>query len=219
VQRTDQEKSQINLRMPKAALLAINKAASQEDKSAADYLRIAGLAAACHTFREIPLTVFIAPGEKVTLSRAESLGMRPVAEVGGHWEGEVRVQIGKNGVFNDSIGGIWVLTVEGLKAAMTFDPAEEAQRLEVLSRTPQKLESRSPYKVIRPFTAFIVEGEGFAPMEHLMKEGWTLFADPEYWKGKLQEGREVVRFFFNTTPLYVDRKTFLDSARRTVLHS
>lgn len=219
MERNNQSKSQINLRLPRATLQAINRAASWEGKSAADYLRIAGLTASCHTFREIPSTVFIAPSENVTLSRAQALGMNPVADVGSEWRGEVRALIGKNGLFNDNAGGIWILTPEGLKQVMGFEASEEEQRLEVLSRTRGKLESRSPYEVIRSFTSFRVQEEGYAPDEQIIKKGFTLFADPEYWKGKLWEGQEVVQFFHETLRFYVDRRTFLDSVRRTVLHS
>jgi hypothetical protein len=37
------------------------------------------------------------------------------------------------------------------------------------------------------FTASVVPGEGFSDVEYAMQVGWTLFADPDYWKGKLRE--------------------------------
>jgi hypothetical protein len=49
--------------------------------------------------------------------------------------------IGKNGLFHDEAGGVWVLTVEGLKQVMGFDPVEEGERLAILSRL-KTLESR-----------------------------------------------------------------------------
>jgi hypothetical protein len=207
--------SQFNLRMPAAALREINKAAALEGKSTADYLRIAGIMAACHTFREVPLTTFLATRENMTSERARSLGMIPVAAVGGKWSGEVRVQIGKNGFFNDQAGGIWVLTAEGLKLVMGFDPAEEAERLAVFSKL-RKLESRSPFVVIRRFSGYVVQSEeGYASEEHLMGEGQILFADPDFWRGKKWEGEEVVQFYCGMSRFYVIRQTFLNSTQRT----
>src|SRR5580704_13533146 len=113
--RADDKTSQFNLRLPTGALREINRAGAKEGKSTAEYLRIAGLIAACHTFRDVPMTVFVAPGEHMTLIRAQALGMIPVTEVGSQWRGEVRVPLGKNGLFHDEAGGVWVLTVEGLK--------------------------------------------------------------------------------------------------------
>lgn len=214
----DRSKSQINLRLSTATLEVINRAASREDRSAADFLRVAALTCACHTFREIPPTVFIAPSEHVALDRAEALGMRPVAEVGGEWQGEVRVPVGRNGIFHDNAGGIWVLTAEGLKQVVGFEPPEEAQRLELLSKTRGKLESRSPYAVTRTFAAFRVQREeGYAPDEHRMRVGFVLFADPAYWKGRIWEGQEVVQFSHETSRFYVERRTFLSCTRRTAL--
>lgn len=142
MQKPEQKTSQFNLRLPTRALREINKAGSREGKSTADYLRIAGLIAACHTLRDVPMTVFVAPGEHMTLIRAQALGMIPVTEVGSQWCGEVRVPIGKNGLFHDEAGGVWVLTVEGLKQVMGFDPADEGERLAILSRL-KTLDSRS----------------------------------------------------------------------------
>jgi len=212
------EKSQLNLRMPSAVLGEINTASSREGKSTSDYLRIAGVIAACHTFREIPLTVFVAASEPVTLERCRALGMTPVADLNGEWQGEVRVQIGKNGLFHDHAGGIWQVTTEGLKQVMGFDPSEEAERLAVFSKL-RKLESRSPYKVIREFIAYRLQSEeGYARDEHVMRQGSILFADTEYWKGRQWEGEEVVQFYCGTTRYYIDRMTFLGLTRRTVLH-
>ncbi len=141
MQKTDEKTSQFNLRLPTLALREISKAGLKEGKSTAEYLRIAGLIAACHTFRDVPMTVFVAPGERMTLIRAQALGMTPVTEVGSQWRGEVRVPIGKNGLFHDEAGGVWILTVEGLKQVMGFDPVEEGERLAILSRL-KTLQSR-----------------------------------------------------------------------------
>jgi hypothetical protein len=118
-----------------------NHATLKEQKSTADFLRVAGLIAVCHTFRGVPMTVFVAPGENMTLIRAQALGMIPVSEVGSQWRGEVRVPIGKNGLFHDEAGGVWVPTVEGLNQVMGFDPEDEGKRLAILSRL-KTLESR-----------------------------------------------------------------------------
>ena len=133
-QMSEEKTSQFNLRLPTRALREINKAGVKEGKSTAEYLRIAALTAACHTLRGAPMTVFVAPGEHMTLVRAQALGMTPVSEVGNQWRGEVRVPIGKSGLFHDEAGGVWVLTVEGLKQVMGFDPVEEGKRLAILSR-------------------------------------------------------------------------------------
>jgi hypothetical protein len=204
-------------RIPTAALSAINDAAAREGKSSADYIRIAGLTAVCHTFWDVPPTVFLAPGENMTPDRARALGMQPVAEMGAQWQGEVRVRIGKNGFFHDNAGGIWVLEPDGLRQRMGFEPAEETERLEVLARARQ-LEARTPYAVTRAFTAFRVQKEeGSAQDQERVETGLILFADPEFWKGKLRQGQEVIQFTRDTARLYVDRRTFMSSTRRTVL--
>ncbi len=181
----------------------------------ADYLRIAGLNAACHTFQEVPMPTLIASTERVTLQRARALGMVPIAEVGKEWQGEVRVSIGRNGLFWDLAGGVWMLTAEGLKQVMGFEPAEETERLATLSRN-KKLESRSPYEVTKSFTASKLQSEeGYATEQDEMTQGQILFADPEYWKGKLWEGEEIVQFCCGLTRFYVGRSTFLNLTRRT----
>ena len=85
------KKAQLNIRLPEAALKAIAAAAAEEGKAVADYVRIAALAAACHTRRNVPLTVFVDPREGVTADRADALGMVPVAVKGKDWDGQVRV--------------------------------------------------------------------------------------------------------------------------------
>jgi hypothetical protein len=210
-----EQRSQFNLRLPERALRDIAKAGLMEGKSTAEYLRIAGLAAACHTFREVPATVFVAPSEQMTLVRAQALGMTPVTDVGAQWEGEVRVRIGKSGSFQDQAGGVWTLTVEGLKQVMGFDPTEEAKRLAILLKA-KSLESRSPYEVLRAFTAYLVQSEeDYAPTEQAIRPGSVLFADPDYWKGRPRDGQEIIQFFCAMTRFYVDRQTFLGSTRRT----
>ena len=70
--------------------------------------------------------------------------MSPVVDVDGDWNGEVRVPIGKNGLFEDAAGGVWVLTPEGLKQVMSFEPEEEEARLaaRAQSRKAAKRKSR-----------------------------------------------------------------------------
>lgn len=135
---TKDEKAQLNIRMPEAVLKAISSAASEEGKKVADFVRIAALTAACHTRRKAPPTVFIDPREGVRPERARALGMTPVADIGGTWQGEVRVTIGKNGLFQDKAGGVWLLTPTGLKQVMNFEPDEEAERLRVRARRSVK---------------------------------------------------------------------------------
>ena len=125
----------LNVRMPAAALDAITTAAMQDGKKTADYVRIATLAAVCCSRRKIPLPVFIASSEPVTAECARALGMQPVANLGTRWQGEVRVVIGKNGLFNDNAGGVWLLTPDGLKQILGFDPAEEKSRLSARVKT------------------------------------------------------------------------------------
>ncbi len=130
------EERVLNVRMPAAAQDAINSAATQEGKKTADYVRIAALAAVCYSRRKTSLPVFIAATESVTAERARALGMRLVADLGAGWQGEVRVDIGKNGLFHDNAGGVWLLTPDGLKQVLGFDAAEEKSRLSarVISR-------------------------------------------------------------------------------------
>lgn len=136
--QTKDDKAQLNIRIPEAALKAISAAASEEDKKVADYVRIAALTAVCHTRRKVPSTVFIDPREQVNIERARGLGMTPVVDLGGKWQGEVRVSIGKNGLLQDRAGGVWVLTPQGLKQVMGFEPDEEAERLAVRNRRASK---------------------------------------------------------------------------------
>jgi hypothetical protein len=125
----------LNVRMPAAALDAITAAATQEGKKTADYVRIAALTAVCSSRRKRPLPVFVATSESVSAERARDLGMQPVADLGGRWLGEVRVHIGKNGLFHDNIGGVWLLTPDGLKQVLGFDAAEETARLAARARS------------------------------------------------------------------------------------
>ncbi len=126
----------LNVRMPAAAQDAIAAAATKDGKKTADYVRIAALAAVCHSRRKTALPVFIAATESVTADRARALGMQPVADLGARWQGEVRVATGKNGLFHDNAGGVWLLTPDGLKQVLGFDAAEERSRLSarVISR-------------------------------------------------------------------------------------
>jgi hypothetical protein len=123
------EEKVLNVRMPAAAQDAIAAAAIQDGKKTADYVRIAALAAVCYSRHKTPLPVFIAASESVTAGRARTLGMQPVADLGARWQGEVRVAIGKNGLFHDKAGGVWLLTPDGLKQVLGFDAAEERARL------------------------------------------------------------------------------------------
>lgn len=122
-------KAQLNVRLEEGTLKAISAAALEEGKKVADYVRIAALAAACHTRRKAAPTVYIDPREEVTLTRAQMLGMTPVIDVGGEWQGEVRVSFGKNGLFEDKAGGVWLLTPRGLKQVMGFEPHDEVARI------------------------------------------------------------------------------------------
>ena len=119
----------LNVRIPAAALDAIAAAATQDGKKTADYVRIAALTAVCYSRRKTALPVFIATSEQVTAGRARDLGMQPVADLGAQWQREVRVPVGKNGLFQDNAGGVWALTPDGLKQILGFDPAEEKSRL------------------------------------------------------------------------------------------
>jgi hypothetical protein len=112
---------QLKIRLPATARKAIEAAAHEEGKALGDYIRTAALLATCHTRRKATPIVFIAPREGVSLERARALGMAPMVEVGGEWSGEVRVSIGKNGLFQDKGGGVWMLTPQGLKQVMGFD--------------------------------------------------------------------------------------------------
>jgi hypothetical protein len=125
----NESKAQLNVRLEESALRAISAAASEEGKKLADYVRIAALMATCHTRRKAAPTVYIDPREGVTLARARSLGMTPVTDVGSGWSGEVRVPLGKNGLFEDKAGGVWLLTPQGLKQVMGFEPLDEAARI------------------------------------------------------------------------------------------
>jgi hypothetical protein len=125
----------LNVRMPAAALDAITAAATQDGKKTADYVRIATLTAVCCSRRRRPLPVFIAAGESVSVERARDLGMQPVADLGARWQGEVRVPIGRNGLFHDNAGGVWLLTPDGLKQILGFDAAEERSRLALRGRS------------------------------------------------------------------------------------
>jgi len=125
MQPKNEGKVQLNVRLEEGALKAISAAASEEGKKVADYVRIAVLTATCHTRRKAAPTVYIDPREGVTLTRAKALGMTPVTDVGSGWEGEVRVPLGKNGLFEDKAGGVWLLTPQGLKQVMGFEPPEE----------------------------------------------------------------------------------------------
>lgn len=131
-----EDMEQLNIRLPAAARKAIAAAATEEGKALADYVRIAALTATCHTRREVAPTVFIDQREGISLGRARALGMTPISEVGGKWAGEVRVPIGKNGLFQDKAGGIWLLTPQGLKQVMRFDSGEETIRHQ--SRTSRR---------------------------------------------------------------------------------
>lgn len=127
----NETRTKLNIQIPEETLKAICTATSDEGKEIADYMRIAGLIAVCHTRRKAPMTVFIDPRENVTLKRAKSLGMNPVIDLGSKWQGEVRVSIGKNGLFQDHAWGVWVLTPDGLKQVMSFESTEEAKRISV----------------------------------------------------------------------------------------
>lgn len=127
----------LNVRIPAAALDAIAVAATKDGKKMADYVRIAALTAVCYSRRKTPMPVFIAASESVTAERARDLGMQPLFGVGGRWQGEVRVAVGKNGLFHDNAGGVWVLTPDGLKQLLGFDAAEEKSRLAARARSKQ----------------------------------------------------------------------------------
>jgi uncharacterized protein (DUF1778 family) len=135
MQPRNEGKVQLNVRLEERALKAITAAASEEGKKVADYVRIAALTATCHTLRKAAPTVYIDPREGVTLDRAQSLGMTPVIDVGGAWQGEVRAPLGKNGLFQDKAGGVWLLTPQGLKQVMGFERAEEVARIATKART------------------------------------------------------------------------------------
>lgn len=121
------DKVQMSLRLPPAALKAIADAAAADRKPLADFVRIAALREACFIRRGLLPTVFIYQGENVTIDRAEALGMEVVRDVRGGWQGEVRVAFGKNGIFTDRVGGLWVLTPQGLKQLMSLEPDDAAQ--------------------------------------------------------------------------------------------
>jgi hypothetical protein len=103
----------------------------------ADYVRIAALTAVCYSRRNTQLPVFIATSESVTAERARDLGMQPLVDVGGRWQGEARVAVGKNGLFHDNAGGVWALTPDGLKQILGFDAAEEKLRLAARAKSKQ----------------------------------------------------------------------------------
>jgi uncharacterized protein (DUF1778 family) len=142
MQPKSDSKAQLNVRLEEGALKAITAAASDEGKKVADYVRIAVLTATCHTRRKAAPTVYIDRREEVSIARARSLGMTPVTDVGSAWEGEVRVPLGKNGLFEDKAGGVWLLTPQGLKQVMGFEPVEEAARTSTAGRVKRRKVAR-----------------------------------------------------------------------------
>jgi len=128
----------LNVRMPAAAQDAITAAAAIDGKNTSDYVRVATLTAVCYSRRKKASPVFVSTSESVTAERAQALGMQPVADLGAKWNGEVRVAIGKNGLFHDNAGGVWVLTPDGLKQVLGVDAAEEKVRLAMRLKTQRR---------------------------------------------------------------------------------
>lgn len=76
------------------------------------------------------------------------------------------------------------------------------------------LESRDRYEVEREFLAYRDQEEGYALDDCPMKAAAILLADLEFWKGKMWEGFEVVKFYCGLSRFCVDRTTFVTSTKR-----
>jgi Ribbon-helix-helix protein, copG family len=144
---------QFNVRLPETMLRAIESAAEKEKKSLSEFVRMAALAAVCHSHREEPVTVYIDPGEKIKEERARELGMAPVAKRGADWTGEVRVTISKKGYYKDVEGGLWFITPQGLKFVMgraKEKTKREAPSLEKIVSIYDPIQNEG-FRVSKPF--------------------------------------------------------------------
>jgi len=81
------------------------------------------------------------------------------------------------------------------------------------------MQSRNRYEVTSEFEAFRDQAEGYAPDPHTIKAHTHVFADPDFWRDKPREGREIVKFFYGETLFYVEHSIFIGATRPTQEHS
>lgn len=76
------------------------------------------------------------------------------------------------------------------------------------------VESRDRFEVEHEFIAYRDQDEGYGLDSCPMKIGVTVWADLEFWKGKVWEGFEVVKFYCELSRFCVERSTFINSTKK-----